>query len=77
MLLCPHPPNIHSWYTNLTPRTRLVAGAAVMAYACGAMYLSDMAEPYLGLKPSEADEEKLRKMVPHISVVEKEDQRRG
>ncbi|TID23747.1 gb [Venturia nashicola] len=67
--------SLWNWYNALPPKTRLVAGIGVMAYAAGALYLSDKAEETFGLKATEEDREKLRKAIPRITTVERDNDR--
>lgn len=46
-----------------------------MAYAAGALYLSDKAEETFGLKATEEDKEKLRQALPTITTVERDNDR--
>jgi hypothetical protein len=46
-----------------------------MAYAAGALYLSDRAEEKFGLKATEEDKENLRKALPKITTVERNNDR--
>ena len=46
-----------------------------MAYAAGALYLSDRAEERFGLKATDEDKEKLRKAFPRITTVERDNDR--
>ncbi|QDS69808.1 hypothetical protein FKW77_010473 [Venturia effusa] len=64
-----------SWYTGLPQKTRIIAGVGVMAYAAGALYLSDRAEEKFGLKATEDDKERLRKAIPRITTVERDRER--
>ncbi|KAE9966300.1 hypothetical protein EG328_009019 [Venturia inaequalis] len=64
-----------TWYNGLPQKTRLIAGVGVMAYAAGALYLSDRAEEKFGLKATEEDREELRKALPRITTVERDSDR--
>ncbi|PSN69512.1 hypothetical protein BS50DRAFT_586805 [Corynespora cassiicola Philippines] len=59
------------WYRGIAPKTRIVIGVGVMAYAGLGMFLSDRAEEHLGLVPTEKDKEELRKAIPTITPVER------
>ncbi|OAL03498.1 hypothetical protein IQ06DRAFT_344745 [Phaeosphaeriaceae sp. SRC1lsM3a] len=61
------------WYRAITPKTRMMIGAGVMAYAGAGMYLSDKAEEKLGLTPTEQDLKDLRDALPKISTVDRKD----
>ncbi|KAM0472372.1 hypothetical protein ACHAPE_000791 [Trichoderma viride] len=58
-------------YTNLAPKTRLGVGAAIIAWGCAGLYLSDKAEEKFGYTPTEEDKSALRDMAPKITTVEK------
>jgi hypothetical protein len=55
----------------MPPKTRVMIGVGVMAYAGAGLYLSDKAEERLGLTPTERDREELRYALPKITTVEK------
>lgn len=61
-----------SSYRALTPRTRLLLGAGVMAYAAFGLFASDKAEEVFGFTPTDQDRERLRAAVPSVRVVEKD-----
>jgi hypothetical protein len=65
----PHKPH-HSYYTSLSPKTRLMVGGGIIGYACLGLFLSDTAEEKLGFTPSEEDKKRLREALPKIRVVE-------
>jgi hypothetical protein len=56
------------WYKSLTPKTRIIIGSGIIAYAGIGLYLSDKAEERLGLVPS--DKDKLNEAPPQIITVE-------
>lgn len=58
-------------YRNLPPRTRILIGLGVMAYAATALTLSDAAEKPLGYEATEEDRQKLKAMMPKITAVDK------
>jgi hypothetical protein len=62
-----------SKYTALPAKTRLIAGIGVMVYAGAALYLSDKAEEKFGLLATEEDKEKLRKALPRITTVDRDE----
>jgi hypothetical protein len=64
--------NLHSWYKSITPKTRMVIGASIMAYAGFGMFVSDKVEEQLGFVPTEKDKEDLRKAIPKITTVDRE-----
>jgi len=55
----------------MAPRTRVMIGAGIMAYAGAGLFLSDKAEEKLGLTPTEKDKEELRNALPKITTVER------
>lgn len=57
-------------YRNLTPRTRMLLGGGIMAWACVGLFVSDKAEQSFGFVPSEEDKRKLRDAVPRIHIVD-------
>ncbi|KAH9829072.1 hypothetical protein Tdes44962_MAKER09186 [Teratosphaeria destructans] len=59
-------------YRNLSPRTRLILGGGVMAYAVFGLFVSDKAEAALGFTPTEQDRQRLKEAMPRISVVDKD-----
>ncbi|KAL7270731.1 hypothetical protein RUND412_006557 [Rhizina undulata] len=58
------------YYTTLSPRTRLLVGGSVIAYALAGLYVSDAAEEKFDLLPTEADKKRLEELVPRIRVVD-------
>jgi hypothetical protein len=58
-------------YLALTPRTRIIIGFAVMAYAGAALYLSDQAEETFNLKATEEEKKQLNEMIPKIRTVDR------
>ncbi|CBX90681.1 hypothetical protein IAQ61_002170 [Plenodomus lingam] len=65
---------VWQWYKNLAPKTRIMVGVGIMAYAGAGLYFADTIEEKLGLKPTEEEKEELRNALPKISVVERKDQ---
>ncbi|KAH7382640.1 hypothetical protein DE146DRAFT_760475 [Phaeosphaeria sp. MPI-PUGE-AT-0046c] len=61
------------WYRAITPKTRMMIGAGVMAYAGAGLFLSDKAEEKFGLTPTEQDLKDLREALPKISTVDRKD----
>jgi hypothetical protein len=59
-------------YRGLTPKTRMLIGGGVMAYALFGILLSDRAEIAFGFTPTEEDKKNLRDAVPKIHLVERE-----
>ncbi|KAJ9302300.1 hypothetical protein DTO271G3_1166 [Paecilomyces variotii] len=61
-----------SSYRALTPKTRLVFGLGLMAWASIGMWASPEVENALGLAPTEKDQEELeRKLSVRVASVEK------
>jgi hypothetical protein len=58
-------------YKNLSPKTRLGVGIAVIAWGAGGLMLTDPLEKSLGLTPTEEDKAELDKYTPKIITVEK------
>ena len=65
----------YSSYTNLSPRARVGLGIGIMTWGVMGMYLFDPIVEKTGFTPSEEDREALRRMVPKISVVDKDEKR--
>ena len=63
--------NIYRWFKNIPPKTRMIIGVGVMAYAGAGLYISDKAEEKFGLTPTEKDREQLQDVIPKISTIEK------
>lgn len=62
----------HRSFTSLSPRTRLLLGLGTLAWGTIGIYASDAAEKKFGFEPSEKDRAELKKVVPRITVVEKD-----
>ncbi|KAL6698276.1 hypothetical protein J3F84DRAFT_346631 [Trichoderma pleuroticola] len=58
-------------YKNLTPKTRLGVGVAIIAWGGLGLYLSDKAEEKLGFTPTDEDKAELRNLAPKITTVDK------
>jgi hypothetical protein len=58
-------------YLALTPRTRIIIGLGVMAYAGAALYLSDRAEDTFNLKATEEEKKRLHEMIPKIRSIDR------
>ncbi|KAK5998469.1 hypothetical protein PT974_00848 [Cladobotryum mycophilum] len=58
-------------YQNLSSKTRLGVGIAVLAWGTAGLYISDRAEEKFGYTPTEQDKENLRNLAPKIITVEK------
>ncbi|KAK6337750.1 hypothetical protein TWF696_001231 [Orbilia brochopaga] len=61
---------IWRWFTGLSKTSRLALGGGLIAYGLAGSYLTDRAEEAFGLVPTEEDKQKLKGLVPKISVVE-------
>ncbi|KAF1843328.1 uncharacterized protein K460DRAFT_407688 [Cucurbitaria berberidis CBS 394.84] len=62
---------VWQWFKAIPPRTRVMIGVGIMAYAGAGLYLSDKAEERFGLTPTEKDREELRNAMPTIAAVER------
>lgn len=59
-------------YRNLTPRTRLLIGGGVMAYAAFGLFASDQAEQFLGWTPTDEDRKRLKEeQLPRVHMIDK------
>ncbi|KAF4496276.1 hypothetical protein FAGAP_7575 [Fusarium agapanthi] len=58
-------------YKNLSPKTRLGVGVAIIAWGAGGLMLTDPLEKSLGLTPTEEDKAVLDKYTPKITTVDK------
>lgn len=63
-------------YQNLSPRARLSVGAGLLAWGVVGLLLSERAEQKLGLTPSEEDKAALDRMLPKITVAERDQRKR-
>ncbi|KAF2201059.1 hypothetical protein GQ43DRAFT_472109 [Delitschia confertaspora ATCC 74209] len=59
-------------YRGISPKTRILIGCGIMAYAGVALVLSDKAEEKFGLVPTEKDKEELQRVIPRITTIERE-----
>ncbi|KAI4696956.1 uncharacterized protein J4E84_000080 [Alternaria hordeiaustralica] len=62
---------VWQWFKNIPPKTRMIIGVGVMAYAGAGLYISDKAEEKFGLTPTDQDREQLRDVIPKVSTIEK------
>ncbi|KAF2623637.1 hypothetical protein BU25DRAFT_461729 [Macroventuria anomochaeta] len=62
---------VWQWYKGLAPKTRMIMGVGIMAYAGFGLLISDEIEQRFGMTPTEQDYEEVRRLVPKISTVEK------
>lgn len=67
------PANEHRTYKSISPKTRMIFGGGIIAYALIAQTLSDQAESMFGLKATEQDRERLRESMPKIRSVDSEE----
>ena len=72
--------NIAQWYLrsfraykNLSSKTRLGVGVAIIAWGAGGLMLTDPLEKSLGLTPTEEDKAELDKYTLKIITVEKDE----
>lgn len=76
-LIHPAPPSVppltadNRSYRALAPRTRVLIGLGIMAYAGAGLLASDKAEQAFGYTPSEEDKARLREAVPRVHMVER------
>ncbi|KAL2120527.1 hypothetical protein VTJ04DRAFT_4554 [Mycothermus thermophilus] len=56
-------------YKNLGPKGRLGLGVGLLAWGCIGLAVTPTIEEKLGLVPTEADKEKLDKLLPKIHVI--------
>ena len=59
-------------YRNLSPRTRLIIGGGIIAYAGFGLLASDKAEQMFGFTATEEDKKKLQESMPRIHLVNKD-----
>ncbi|PHH75430.1 hypothetical protein CDD83_4403 [Cordyceps sp. RAO-2017] len=62
-----------SAYRNLSPRTRLGLGVGVLAWGLAGLYLSGRAEERFGLRPTDDDRDRLRRLEPSVVAVDRAD----
>lgn len=60
------------YYRALSPRVRLIAGGAAMAYAAFGLLVADRAEQVFGFTPTEQDKKDLQDAIPRVHTVERE-----
>ncbi|KAF5244504.1 hypothetical protein FAUST_2324 [Fusarium austroamericanum] len=60
-------------YKNLSSKTRLGVGVAVIAWGAAGLMLTDPLEKSLGLTPTEEDKAELNKYTPKIVTVVKDE----
>ncbi|PCD19238.1 hypothetical protein FGRA07_06043 [Fusarium graminearum] len=63
----------HQAYKNLSSKTRLGVGVAVIAWGAAGLMLTDPLEKSLGLTPTEEDKAELDKYTPKIVTVVKDE----
>ncbi|KAL2126136.1 hypothetical protein VTI74DRAFT_1633 [Chaetomium olivicolor] len=59
-------------YRNLTPKSKAIFGAGLVAWGLLGLQFSDVAEAKLGYTPTDADKAALEKMTPRIHAVPRE-----
>lgn len=59
------------WYKGIAPKTRVIIGVGIVAYASLGLFLSDKAEEKFGLVPTEKDREELKKAMPKIIPIDR------
>jgi hypothetical protein len=59
------------WYKGIAPKTRMIIGVGIVAYAGLGLFLSDKAEEKFGLVPTEKDREELKNAMPKIIPIER------
>lgn len=59
------------WYKGIAPKTRIIIGVGIVAYAGLGLFLSDKAEERFGLVPTEKDKEDLQKAMPKIIPIDR------
>jgi len=57
-------------YKSISPKTRMIFGGGIIAWALIAQTLTDQAEPMFGFNATEQDKERLRESLPKIRSVE-------
>ncbi|KAM0432758.1 hypothetical protein ACHAPT_004460 [Fusarium lateritium] len=60
-------------YKNLSPKTRLGVGVAILAWGAGGLLLAETLEETLGYTPTEEDKARLNKYTPKIITVDKDE----
>ncbi len=60
-------------YRSLAPRTRLIIGGGIMAYAAFGLLASDQAEKFLGWTATDEDRKRLKEELPKVHVVDRDD----
>ena len=63
--------HLHRSYTSLSPRVRLGLGLGLIANAALALAFSDQIEAFLGMKPSQEDQQRLAQSLPRLSAMER------
>ncbi|KAF4463297.1 hypothetical protein FALBO_9879 [Fusarium albosuccineum] len=60
-------------YKNLSSKTRLGVGVAIIAWGAAGLMLTDEVEKSFGFTPTEEDKARLDKYTPKITTVDKDD----
>jgi hypothetical protein len=71
VLLCPQSQIPNRKYLSLAPRTRLVLGGSLIAWATIGIYVSDTSEKAFGLEATDEDRKRLQEVLPRIREVER------
>ncbi|KAM5348070.1 hypothetical protein ACJ41O_007894 [Fusarium nematophilum] len=58
-------------YKNLSPKTRLGLGVAILAWGTAGLFLTDEVEKMFGYTPTEEDKARLNKYTPKIITIDK------
>ena len=61
----------HSSYKSLQPRTRVLFGLGIMANAALALQFSDQIEAFLGMTPTQSEEQRLKDSLPKVTTIDK------
>ncbi|KAI1107014.1 hypothetical protein F4804DRAFT_299110 [Jackrogersella minutella] len=64
-------------FRNLSPSARMGVGLGLLAWGAIGLHMSDRAEERYGLKATEEDKAALAKVVPRITVVDREEKDDG
>ena len=62
---------LHSSYNSLQPRTRALFGLGIMANAALALQFSDQIEAFLGMTPTQTEEQRLKDSLPRVTTVDR------
>jgi hypothetical protein len=59
-------------FTSLNPQTKIMLGCGAIAWGITGMFFTSTVESGLGLTPTEEDKEKLKKILPTIRTVDRD-----